>query len=243
MSKLIAFGDSFTWGTDLSDDIGYGSYNRAEYLAFKAINPNSTEDKTKDGYSRYTWPALLAKELNLNYQCFAKPGASNSEICRTILKNIDNIDKNDKVIVNWTWIDRWEYFNINTNKWNTLQAHSTENKDLSNMYFKYFHSELHSKLETLKQMYLIFNVLKEKDICYISTLIDSLAIDTQYHIPSYNKYLQDQVKDCIIWFEGVSFYEWSKNNNYAISEVGNHPLEEAHQNAFNYIMSNYEFTK
>jgi hypothetical protein len=45
MNKVISFGDSFTWGTDLCD--------------YSTKTP-----------SQFTWPSLLAKHLNVTYQSF-----------------------------------------------------------------------------------------------------------------------------------------------------------------------------
>jgi len=245
MNKLFAFGDSFTWGSDLADEIGYGNYNREEYLEFKRLNPHSDKDWTRLGYSRYTWPSLVATHLNREYKCFAKPGSSNFTIVRFILKNIKNINKNDFVIVNWTWIDRYDYIDtLNYNAevgWKTLQAASHDDY-VSKIYYKYFHSELQSKTETLKQILFVINLLKVQGIPFLMTCIDPLITDKTYHAPNYISYMQDSIDTDMLWFDNSGFYEWSKENNYPISETGKHPLEKAHLHAFKYIKNNYEFT-
>lgn len=242
MNKLIAFGDSFTWGTDLLDDIGYGNYNRSEYLEFKKQFPNSTEDRTLLGYSKCTWPSLLSKHLNLSYECLAIPGSSNFSISREFINVLGSITSDDFVVINWTWVDRWDYFDTHDNSWKTLRPSNNKN-EVNELYYKYFHSEIWNKFESLKQILLVLNLLKENNINYIMTCVDELINDTQFHNPPYITYIQKQLADDITWFNDMGFYNWSKHNEYAISTHGQHPLEEAHQSAFEYVIKNYEFTK
>ncbi len=77
MITVAAAGDSFIWGSELQDCPHSGPY----------------------GYSRSTFPALLAR--NLNYQCLAYPGATNKEILNQILKSTADI-----LIVSWSWPSR-----------------------------------------------------------------------------------------------------------------------------------------
>ena len=213
--KIVAFGDSFTWGSDLLD--------------YTTHTP-----------SLNTWPALLAKEFNLEYTCFAVEGGSNQTILRLLLENIDNLS-DCLVILNWTWIDRWDFYDINSEHWNTLRPTGTESSTFAHMYYKYFQSELWDKLESLKSINLALSLLEQKNIPYITTCIDSLAVDTKFHNPSYINFLINNVCDKLLWFNGAGFYHWSKENNYSISNTW-HPLEEAHQAAFEYVKNNYEFT-
>jgi len=48
-----------------------------------------------------SWPNILAKKLNLNVKTYAQPGVCNSYIANQVIHNIDNIAKNDLVIVLW----------------------------------------------------------------------------------------------------------------------------------------------
>jgi len=212
MNKLHAFGDSFTFGSDLKDcDTSYG----------------------KRIHSKNTWPSLLASSKSLNYVCHAYPGETNQTMVRKFFGNVHSIDNNDFVVVNWTWINRWDFYNINDNKWEHLRPDTEDNIFFEN-YIKYFQSELWDKLETLKAINLVQSFLKNKNIKFIMTCIDKLAFDTQWHCPKYIENLQDIVRDDIQWFEDMSFYDWAKTNNYKISDKW-HPLEEAHRNAFEYI--------
>lgn len=77
MITVATAGDSFVWGSELSDCRHSG----------------------KGGHSMSTFPALLAKDYN--YKCVAYPGASN----RQILNQILDVDA-DVLIVSWSWPTR-----------------------------------------------------------------------------------------------------------------------------------------
>lgn len=82
--KVLSSGCSFIWGNELSDD-------------------------TPGKFSQQTWPALWAKENGYDYDCCAMPGASNSTIARRVIDYIENLDKPDIVIVQWTFHGRQEF--------------------------------------------------------------------------------------------------------------------------------------
>ncbi len=84
---LKSFGCSFVYGTDLADD------------------PNGFGKKPA---SQLTWPALLAKHFNWDYQCFAKPGIGNLQILARLLDSLA-VDQPAFFVVTWTWIDRFDY--------------------------------------------------------------------------------------------------------------------------------------
>lgn len=79
MTTVLAGGDSFVWGSELSDHKHGGPY----------------------GYSHNTFPALLAD----TYLCAAYPGIGNREISLRV-RNYLTWAKVDIVIVCWTWPSR-----------------------------------------------------------------------------------------------------------------------------------------
>lgn len=79
MTTVLAGGDSFVWGSELSDHKHGGP----------------------DGYSNLTFPALLADK----YLCAAYPGIGNRDITNR-LRNYLTWAKVDIVIVCWTWPSR-----------------------------------------------------------------------------------------------------------------------------------------
>jgi hypothetical protein len=80
MTIVVAGGDSFIWGSELTDSPHGGL----------------------DGYSRSTFPALLAT----NYICAAYPGIGNIEINRRVRDYLNWIQNDVVVIVCWTWPTR-----------------------------------------------------------------------------------------------------------------------------------------
>jgi hypothetical protein len=77
MITVAAAGDSFMWGSELTDCLHSGP----------------------GGFSRSTFAALLAKDFE--YKCVAYPGASNKAIVEQVL----GLDA-DIVIVSWSWSTR-----------------------------------------------------------------------------------------------------------------------------------------
>ncbi len=86
--KIIAGGDSMVWGSELQDSPHGGP----------------------DGYSRRTWPALLA---NNRYKCVAYPGHSNFEIARDLRTAIEEYVGIPFVIACWTWPSRDKTYTSN----------------------------------------------------------------------------------------------------------------------------------
>ncbi len=197
---LIAAGDSIVFGSELSD----------EYLT----------------PSNLTFPALYAKQLNLEYKCLAYPGISNSTIARTV---ISFLEKNiaDIVIVCWTFPNRQE-FHFN-NKWTTLNGwihnpdgeYSKEVVDFSKTYFNLAHSDYYEKYAMLKEILLLQNYLKVKNQRYIftaNTRIDFSNCD-------YNSAVDWSQW---VWFNGEGFWDWANRQKFPKGPEG-HPLEQAHE--------------
>jgi len=83
----VAGGDSFTWGSELSDHLHGG----------------------RGGHSRRTFPALLAQCHKSDYSCVAGPGVSNNAIGNNILFKLiasTEVLSQCVVIICWTWPTR-----------------------------------------------------------------------------------------------------------------------------------------
>jgi hypothetical protein len=207
MSKLLAFGDSFTFGNDLSD--------------WNDCKP-----------SQLTWPALISKHYNLEYECHANPGIGNLRILESILQT--NID-NSFCIINWSWVDRFDFCSSNTEKWETIRP--TAEHSLASYYYKNFHGQYQDILSTLIYIDTAINYLLSRNNKFIMTIIDDLVFENimpTWHNPTAVEQLQTSIKPHIKYFNGLTFLEWAKGNNFPISNRW-HPLEEAHQAAFEYI--------
>ena len=82
MSRLIAFGDSYTYGHWLDD----------------CVPPNDTQP------SKLAWPEVLGNRLGLEVHNMSSPGAGNLEILDSILSFHYSVD--DLVVIGWTYSSR-----------------------------------------------------------------------------------------------------------------------------------------
>jgi hypothetical protein len=98
---LVAGGDSFIYGSELKDGIS-------------PHDPLGTEPAYPI-VSQSTFPALLAKDFNMQYECAAYPGFSNNAIRRTIMNACEKSQDVGLVVVTWSFPGRYEFrFNYNT---------------------------------------------------------------------------------------------------------------------------------
>jgi hypothetical protein len=111
--KLKSFGCSFIYGSDLSDEI---------------IVPGSHA-------SELSWPALLAKQINFDYECYARAGAGNLYILEQVLINAAS-SQQDLFVIGWTWIDRFDYTDT-TDNWKTILPVDTTEADFYYRNFQY----------------------------------------------------------------------------------------------------------
>jgi len=261
--RLITFGDSFTWGSELPDCIEVpvmdllqnpDKYSKEfDILRDRKIGPFSEtnlkgEIKSigKSGFSLCTWPALVAKHLELDYHCASRPGCSNQTIVRQITKFLPDLTDSDLIIIDWTYQDRWDYVDVDEhrveNQWKTLRPGSDNNSPIEKFYFTHIQSELWNKWESLRAIMLATYMLKSRNISFFMTSEDTTLLDNSYHSPSYIINAQDEISDYIHWFENKGFYDWSLEKSFPRGTKNNHPLVEAHRAAFEYIINNYEFT-
>jgi hypothetical protein len=210
---LKSFGCSFIFGSELSDD------------------------KNNNTPSQLVWPALYAKQLGCNYQCYAHPGSGNLQIAEKILNQATNPDS-ALYVIGWTWIDRFDYYPVNpktpsTTPWRTIMP--IDEDTVAKTYYRDIHSEYRDKLTTLMSMRLVIDTLNQKGFPFIMTYMDELTFDTQWHTTPAVLELQDYVRPHMTQFEGKSFLEWSRSKGYPETAKW-HPLEEAHLAAENYML-------
>jgi hypothetical protein len=206
--KLKSFGCSFIYGDDLVDT-----------------------HRFEDPWSAYTWPALLAKDLGIRHECYAKSGAGNLQIFQSLCNQL--ADPEPAIfVVSWTWIDRFDH--MLDKQWQTIRPSSQcSNQEF---YYRNLHSQYTDKLSNLSLITSALNLLNQQQRKFIMVCQDRLLFETEWHCDAAIQLLQAQLKDHIIWFDNQTFLEWSKSNGYAISENW-HPLEDAHLTAFELIKS------
>jgi hypothetical protein len=193
---LVACGDSFLYGSDLS-------------------SPDQT------------WPCVVAQQLELEYQCRARPGVGNAQILQQILSAQAEFGQQAVYIINWTWIDRFDYVNVQDNTWHTTRP-VLDDPERDPVYYRYFHSELADKFHNLVYINTAINTLKHHDS--IMTYMDYLLLDQRWHAPDYIQILQQQIGPCLENFNKLNFLDWSREQQFPISDRW-HPLEHAHQAA------------
>jgi hypothetical protein len=212
-TKIVSFGDSFVFGTELGD--------------------NNHGDKG--------WIGLAARKLGVDYTTTAVPGCGNENISRQILTYFSN-NPSDNVlaVINWTWGARWDFYVPGKETWTTLgltcvpsklapMVGLTEAEKILEFYNKYpGHSTLWDKFRTLQTIYSTQQFLKHMNVPSVQTYMDSEMWDDTWHAPDYIKILQDLTKEPLQTFEGLTFLDWSYKHGFAVTDPGLHPLEEAH---------------
>ena len=222
--KLKSFGCSFIFGSDLADAVAMPGQ-----LAVA---------------SQCTWPAIVAKKLNYDYECFARPAAGNLQIAEQALSQAANSPES-LFVISWSWIDRFDHWGqigkfpnwINGNQWQTIVPIDTT--DTAKIYYQNLHSEYRDKLTTLMSIKLVIDTLKQKGIPFVMTYMDDLIFDQRWYTTPAVIDLQDYIKSYMTIFEEQTFLEWSRINNYSISATL-HPLEEAHAAAGEYMIKVFD---
>jgi hypothetical protein len=244
MKNIIAAGDSFTWGSDLTDS-------------------------STTVYSNNTWAALTASFTNSNYNCAAVPSASNNTIARRTIHFCENSKiKPWLVMVMWTYphrletitatiepklqhydnfltISAWHGFNLDEKhkNWGAMsegqksffaKEHDLFEKiglvNLSKTITDCVNNDFYI-FETVKSMALTKLYLEQKQINYY--FLNACNNVNLKNIKTNDPYVETfkNIAAQANWLDAPSFYNWAHINDYKIG-FGNHPLEPAHQAYF-----------
>ena len=191
--------------------------------------------------TNHAWPALLATQLGYDYKCFARPGSGNLQIAERVLNQIADSNDSDLFVIGWTWIDRFDYIDVNDKwsgtTWSTIMPVDTTT--LAKTYYQTLHSEYRDKFTTLLSIRLVVDTLKQKRIPFVMTYMDNLILDQRWHTSPAVLDLQEYVRPYMTAFDDQTFLEWSRANNYSISPTL-HPLETAHRNAADYMIKVFD---
>jgi hypothetical protein len=225
MKKIVGFGDSFVFGSELQNN--------------------------SDGSQ--SWIAQAARSLRCDYETSAVPGCGNDAIARQIYKYFANNSVSDTLaVINWTWISRWDFYIVEHETWITLGptcvpdklknlVEQTEAQDMIDFYKHRTNSSLiWNKIRNLQTIYAVQSYMREKGIVSIQTYMDPHLFDTTYHAPEYILELQNLVKPSMETFEGMNFVDWSYHRGFEVTEPGLHPLEDAHAVARDLWMDRYK---
>lgn len=199
--KLKSFGCSFIYGSELAD------------CNLQSPTP-----------SRLTWPALLAEHRGYEYYCAARGGSGNLHILNSILAHID--DDPALFVINWTWIDRFDYIGSDELWHAALPGYQDK---ITDFYYRNMHSQYTDKLKTLTYINTAITALLARHQ-FIMTYMDNLIFETEFHYNSAIKYLQNSVRPHLRTFDGDNLLDFARRQGHAVSDLW-HPLESAHQAA------------
>jgi hypothetical protein len=223
MPQIKSFGCSFIYGSDLKD---------AELVRLHTARAGGHHSTA----SQHTWPALLAQHLGCEYQCYARPGSGNLQILNSVLNQVNHA-KDACFVIGWSWIDRFDYTDHNDD-WNTLLPGQDSNN--SQMYYRYLHSQYKDKLTTLTYILTAITVLKQMRIPFVMTYMDDLLLEKEWHSTDAMIQLQQQVLPYLTNFQGKTFLNWAHEHKFPVGDQS-HPLEAAHQAAFEYLQTQQLF--
>lgn len=148
-NRLVAFGDSFTYGEHLPDNL----------------------ENSFDSPSEYSWPNVIAKSLDVPCVNLALPGGSNKYIANSILDF--EFKKGDIILILWSWHNRFHVFDNRLPVGSKIGTWNIRNKKYSDAYYKHIYNEF----DSIKQSVIYINhtndYLKTKKIKHFHALLDS----------------------------------------------------------------------
>lgn len=221
--KIKSFGCSFIYGSDL--------------FLIEKENAGSG-----DFLSHGTWPFLLANHYKTEFENYACPGIGNLRILEQLLTQAELADP-AVFIINWTWLDRFDFIQPLDEEWQTLRPDG--NTKLHKIYYKQLYSQYHTMLTNASYIATAINVLSIKQIPFCMTVMDTTLFDPinpGWQDPYAIRALQVLIKPHIHWFDGLDFLSWSQKNKYPISDAW-HPLEQAHRAAADYMIKIFDKRK
>lgn len=173
MKKLWTFGDSFTEGYNHKDEWS------KNYIKWK-------------GYKPKVYGEILAEKLDIELINRGLGGSDNYTILEKICEDINEIDKNDIVIIGWTYPLRFRIVNTYNNVWShiipnyerddslQLISKSTTNEILVNRNHNLYVKEVNNWIRLINKS--LNNVIHWS---HAVRLVDS------YYLPSFNTILTE----------------------------------------------------
>ena len=178
----------------------------------------------------HTWPARIADRLGLEHLNHGIEGAGNLHIMESIL---NHAGADDICIVQWSWIDRFDFVMIENEQWHSIVPSDTDSR--ADFYYRNLHSQYRDMLTNLVYVKTALDHLDRMGVGYLMTYMDGLMFETVYdgwHKSRAVTGLQQQLHAHMTMFQDCTFLQWSRANGYAESQLW-HPLDEAHEAAAN----------
>ena len=178
-----------------------------------------------------TWPAIIADRLGVDHENHSRGGSGNLHILNQILSHAGD----DCIcVVNWTYIDRFDFCSFKTEQWETLRP--VLDHEHANFYFQNLYGQYRDMLSSLIYVKTAMDFLNQRHVPFVMTYMDYLLfepVDPGWHDPTSIQYLQEYTRSSMCDFGGKNFLDWSLDNNFAIGK-NSHPLDRAHQSAADY---------
>ena len=196
--------------------------------------------------SRCSWPALLAQHLHMPYQCMARPGGGNLLIAEQILNHVAIPGAGDQLmepaffVINWTYIDRFDYVDSSNDQWNTIRPGAQDS--VAEHYYRNLHSQYRDKRTTLMHIKLCIDTMQQAGHEFVMTYMDHLLFETQWHTSPAVLRLQEYIRSHMRQFDGRNMLEYSRDRGHDFGHQA-HPLESAHEDLFQYVLANFAVDK
>jgi hypothetical protein len=203
--RLLAFGDSFTFGHELDDCF-------------------------KDQPSNQTYSALLGQWLDIPYQCHAVGSNANQSITRNIL-NAD-ILQNDLVIIMWTYEERQDFLFDGKRGWSSVSP--TDFDQFATCFYKHIDPTLqYFQYLSHKEIFLVQKYLDNIGVNHIHCCVTSSLLESiNYRNSPISK--QINTSNWIAMPGPTGFYDWAKSQSLIVRQ-GGHANSYAHQQLFELI--------
>jgi hypothetical protein len=181
IKRIVAYGDSFTYGYELSDCYDYPS--------------------------RLTYTALVADHYGLEYECRAVGSNANQSITRNLLDS--EILSTDLVIVMWTFIERKDFLFEGDIGWRSILP--TDDLPFAKEYYRYVDTALDYELYlTHKELVLTQTYLQSKNVPFLFLSTTDTIYKSLEHSNSNLSKIIDCSK-WIFPFGNQGFHDWAKD--------------------------------
>jgi len=150
-------------------------------------------------------------------------------------KILEHTEPNDVVVVQWTFIDRFDYQN-HSGEWKTIRPMGTDT--LTQTHYQKIHSQYRDKLTSLIGIKSCIDHLKQLNCKFVMTYMDSLLFETKWHSDPAITALQNYVRPHLLSFDDKNMLEYSVANGHPVSN-NNHPLHSGHAALFEYAKKNF----
>ena len=172
-----------------------------------------------------TWANVIAERLGLLHINHGEAGIGNLRIAENAMRYSR---PGDLCIINWTWIDRFDFIDARSEDWKTILP--VDVNDYTKTYYRYLHSQYRDMLANLMYAVSVIDYLERQNIHFVMTVIDDswfARVQDEWHDSRTVTYLQQRLRPYLHFFEDKTFLDWSREKGFPISETW-HPMDPAH---------------